>query len=166
MSTILYALLSKKREDSAPQKRQDTEPPGIKTYMDTLAALVPSEILGLHAFAIAFTTTTKTIDGTKTTTIANENFGALQLVFWSCLVLTVLMYVIPRVLNKTWNKLDLGRVFIPPFAFVAWMMLQRPTALDAVVGNFDSTVRTVFAAVLAVGLAFASNSLAHEADQM
>ena len=49
MSTLAYAALTSRRERS-PQGRTESEAsPGVGTYVDTLAALVPAEVLALHA---------------------------------------------------------------------------------------------------------------------
>ena len=44
MSTLAYAALTTKREQSDPKTSTSTSPPGLKTYVDALAALVPAEV--------------------------------------------------------------------------------------------------------------------------
>jgi len=57
MSTLAYAQLTNKRDDAAPGTSETTNAPGVKSYVDALAALVPAEVLTLHALVISATTT-------------------------------------------------------------------------------------------------------------
>ena len=56
MSTLAYAQLTNAREAAPPGTSTTTSKPGIKTYMDAFAALVPAEVLTLHALIISATT--------------------------------------------------------------------------------------------------------------
>jgi len=58
MSTIAYAQMTNAREAAAPGTSTTTGTPGLKTYVDAFAALVPAEVLTLHALLISFTTET------------------------------------------------------------------------------------------------------------
>jgi hypothetical protein len=53
MSTLAYGALTRKREGAEPRHSNREDPPELKGYVDALAALVPAEVLSLHAFAIA-----------------------------------------------------------------------------------------------------------------
>lgn len=57
MSTLAYAQLTTKRDTAQPGTSHTTGQPGMKSYVDALAALVPAETLTLHALIISATTT-------------------------------------------------------------------------------------------------------------
>ena len=63
MSTIAYAQFTTRREAAAPGTSTSASPPGVKTYVDALAALVPAEVLTLHALILSVTTK---VDGNVT----------------------------------------------------------------------------------------------------
>ena len=56
MSTLAYAQLTNARDQALPGTSTTTSKPGIQTYMDAFAALVPAEVLTLHALVISYTT--------------------------------------------------------------------------------------------------------------
>ena len=159
MSTLLYAQLTTKRDSASPGESLSKSPPGLQTYVDALAALVPSEALALHAAIIAVTTKVK--DGITTI----ESPMPLEWAFFALIVLSGCVYTFARLSAKAWDQWDWLRVFIAPSAFVGWMMLQRVTAFDAVAPNLDGAARSVIALLLAVVLGLAANALAYKADQ-
>jgi hypothetical protein len=57
MSTIAYALFTTAREKAQPGTSKNRSSPGVSTYVDTLASLVPSEVLILHGVILSVTTT-------------------------------------------------------------------------------------------------------------
>ena len=89
--------------------------------------------------------------------------GTLRLAFVGLIVLSVALYLVPRF--KTREKLDAGRALIPPIAFVAWTMLQRATAFDAVWPTLGDAPRTVIALFAAAILGMVAARLAKQADQ-
>jgi hypothetical protein len=114
---------------------------------------VPAEILIAHATILAFTTETgKAVPnpagsagaaGEKTPEllVVITNTFALQLAFWSLLVLSLVLYIGGRLTVQQpvenapiprWGRLDYVRMLIPPLSFVAWTMIQKGTAFDAV----------------------------------
>lgn len=159
MSTLAYAQLTTKRDDARPSTSTSTAPPGVKTYVDALAALVPAEVLTLHALVLSVTTKVES-NVTRITEVAT-----LRWAFVGLLVVSVGLYVAPRLLDKKWDRLDLLRMLIPPLAFVGWTMLQRATAFDATFPNTNDAARTVAALFLAVALGAAAAALAYKADQ-
>ena len=161
MSTLVYAQLTTKREESPPGTSMSQSPPGVKTYVDVLAALVPAEVLALHGLILSVTTKT---DGSSTI-ITEPN--TLACAFLGLLLLSIGMYVVPRVLKKKkeWDKLDYFRMLIPPLALIGWTMLQRATAFDAVFPSLNGATRTVIALFLAVILGAGAANLANKADQ-
>ena len=128
-------------------------------YIDALAALVPAEVLALHAVILPATTKTSA----SVTEITAP--GTLSWAFWGLIALSALLYVVPRLLNGKWDASDYIRLVIPPLAFVAWTMLQRSTAFDAVFPGLAEAPRTVAALFIAVILGFLASLMAKKADQ-
>ena len=161
MSTILYSRLTSLRDNAPSKKSTSSAPPGLPNYIDAMAALVPAEVLSLHAIILSFTTKTDKVDGNSVVTIIEPN--VLAGVFWGLILLSVLLYIVPKIAN--WGKYDLARALIPPIAFVTWTMLQKATAFDAVFPNLSSPKRTVIALFVAVVLGLFSVFLAQKADK-
>jgi hypothetical protein len=165
MSTLAFAAFTNKREEAEPGTSSSSNPPGVSTYVDALAALVPAEVLTLHALILPVTTTTAaqattTAAAQVTTTITNA--ATLRWAFAGLILLSIVLYVVPRF--KNWVLLDYVRVAIPPLAFVAWTMLQRSTAFDAIAEWSDAS-RTVAGLFLAVLLGLVAATLARKADE-
>ena len=161
MSTILFSRITKLRDKAPEGKSLTTAPPGMPTYVDAMAALVPAEVLSLHAIILSFTTKTETIDGKSVVTIIDA--GILSGVFYGLILLSIFLYVIPK--SGDWRNLDVIRALIPPIAFITWTMLQKATAFDAVCPGFSSAKRTVIALFVAVVLGVISTYLAKKSDQ-
>jgi hypothetical protein len=167
MSTVVYAHLTSTREAAQPGTSTLTQPPSVSTYVDAMAALVPSEVLTLHAVVLSFTTH---VDKETTTITAPET---LKWSFYGFIVMAIVLYVVSRAVAKKWDQFDFARMFIPAFAFVAWTALQRTTAFDAAFLRFaewpskaeGTALRTVGALFLAVILGMAASYLAYQADQ-
>lgn len=159
MSTLAYAAFTTKREQAAPNTSTSQSPPGVSTYVDAFAALVPAEVLTLHALILPVTT--------RTVNAATEitHPGTLSWAFLGLLLLSVVLYVAPRLVAGKWDRLDYLRTAIPPLAFVGWTMLQRATAFDAVFPNLAEAPRTVGALFLGVVLGLVAVALAYKADQ-
>jgi hypothetical protein len=159
MSTLAYAAFTTNRELAAPGTSKSTSPPGVSTYVDALAALVPAEVLTLHALILSVTT--KTTDGTTQILFPVP----LSRAFYGLVVLSIVLYVVPRLVNAKWDRLDYVRVIIPPLAFLGWTMLQRATAFDAIFPHLGGASRTVLALFLGVLLGIVAGALAYKADQ-
>jgi hypothetical protein len=157
MSTLAYAAFTTNREEAPPGTSSSRNPPGVSTFIDALAALVPAEVLTLHALILPVTTTT----ADKVTTITDA--ATLRWAFGGLIVLSIILYVVPRF--RHWELLDYLRAAIPPLAFVGWTMLQRSTAFDAVVPHMKDAPRTVLALFLSVLLGVVAATLANKADQ-
>lgn len=162
MSTLAYAALTKKREDATPNKSTSAEAPGVGTWVDSLASLVPAEVLALHAVFIAKFTLPSTTPG-GTPVIADD--ASLKVVFYALIGLSMLLYVGARIIARAWDNLDYARVIIPPLAFVGWTMLQTTTAFDAAFPQMKVGLRFVIALVGAVVLGLLAALLAYKADQ-
>jgi hypothetical protein len=164
MSTLVYGALTRKREEAPANTSTSDKPPGLQSYVDALAALVPAEVLALHAVIIDTNTTSKkNAAGQVVTTISNAT--TLKWAFAGLVVLTILLYVFSHSPAR-WDKWDFVRAGIPPIAFVGWAMLQKTTVFDAIAPGLGEGSRFTIALFLAVVLAGASAWLARQADQM
>ncbi|HXY20842.1 MAG TPA: hypothetical protein VEH83_12675 [Gemmatimonadales bacterium] len=161
MSTLLYGALTTRRLRAEPGTSEDVGAPGLGTYVDALAALVPAEVLALHGLILSVTTSTADRDGFPQVTITQP--GTLRWAFGGLILLSVALYLVPRF--RTREKLDIGRALIPPIAFVAWTMLQRATAFDAVWPSLGDAPRTVIALFVAAILGIVAARLAGSADR-
>jgi hypothetical protein len=157
MSTLAYAEFTTKREEAAPGSSSSQNPPGVSTYVDALSALVPAEVLTLHALILSATTK---VD--NATTVISEP-QTLRWAFVGLVVMSIVLYVAPRF--SKWDRLDYLRAAIPPLAFLAWTMLQRSTAFDAVAPALKDAPRTVTGLFLGVVLGLVAAALANKADQ-
>jgi hypothetical protein len=171
MSTLGYAQLTNARETSPPGTSTTTGNPGIRTYVDAFAALVPAEVLTLHALVISVTTETtqkaaSAGEGkTETvTTILPNATETLEVAFWVLVIMSIALYVAPRYFGGKWDKFDWARVAIAPLAFLGWTMLQRATAFDAAFPDVNSISRTVSALFLGAVLGAVTAGLAMKAD--
>src|ERR1051325_5900186 len=98
MSTLAFAEFTTKREEAAPGSRSSQNPPGVSTFVDALAALVPAEVLTLHAIILSVTTKADN----ATTTITDP--VTLQWAFAGLIVVSIVLYVVPRF--RKWDSLD------------------------------------------------------------
>jgi hypothetical protein len=175
LSTIAYARLTRRREEAKPPTMETNERAangqnqttsdsvtGLGTYVDAVAALVPAEVLGLHAAIISFTT--KTEPGTLVTEITAPR--ALSFAFWGLIVLSVLLYVFGHIgSSRKWDRLDWLRLLIPPIAFVCWTLLQKTTAFDAQFSQFQGPGRFILGLFVAVVLGLCASILATKANE-
>jgi hypothetical protein len=155
--------------EAAPANEPDTS-----SWVDAAAALVPVEVLGLHALAISLWTTSKEVtvpprlgetEATThvVTTMTNET--NLQIAFWALIALAVVIFVGGKLSNGSLNNGDFIRVFIPPLAFVAWTMLQPGTAFYAVFHHLDQGIRIFGAAFAVVILGYVAKWMGDKATE-
>jgi hypothetical protein len=164
MSTLAYAAMTRKREQAEPGTSTTTGAPGVSTYVDALAALVPAEALTAHAAILTFTTDTVTnANGRAIITVTDP--GTLVWVFYALIVVSMVLYAVGRLMAKEWDRLDWLRMLIPPLAFVGWTMLQKATAFDAVAPHFQQAGRSATAIIGAILLGLIAAALAYRADQ-
>ena len=161
MSTLVYAGLTRRRKEAPRRTSTNETPPGLKTYADALTALVPAEVLGLHALALALFTQTRD-DGRDQTIWAITERASLQVAFFVLIAVAIILYVIGA--RDVWENMDYFRVCIPPLAFVGWTMIQDNTAFDALV-DWHSQLRFFIPALAAVLLAALAAGLARKADE-
>jgi hypothetical protein len=163
MSTFAYGVLTKGRVAAAKDK--SVPPPNVSTYVDMVLALVPAEVLALHGTILTLTTKTGQDSAGNPTTEIQEP----RVLFWSffgLLGLSVVLYL-AGIVHKKMEWRDIFRAIIPPCAFVAWTMLQRATAFDALGLQLRDVPRSVIGMFAAVLLLTASKILAPKtpADQ-
>lgn len=163
MSTWVYATLTKRRLQGPSAISKSISLPDVSTYLDMVTALVPAEVLALHSTILSLTTKTELDrEGNLITTITEP--GTLRWAFWGLIFASIVLSILPRLPIK--DLLDYFRILIPPAAFVAWAMLQKVTAFDAVFSpklkGVDRTVIALFGAVLLGALA---KVLADKADK-
>lgn len=165
MSTYAYAALTDKRLKATAGTSSANAPPGVQTFVDALAALVPAEVLVAHGVILGYVTTTDSKVTPPVTTITNPT--ALQIGFWGLLVLAIAIYVGVRLVNSTcpWTRWDFIRMTIPALAFVAWTMIQKTTAFDVVLPSLDAGVRGVVAVLAAIALGLVAGWLGYKADK-
>ena len=176
MSTVAFGALTTRREKSDSGTSKTDQPPGLNSYIDILAALVPAEVLAIHAIIIAAVTTTNPGRQTQIT-----QPGTLRLAFRLLAGLAAVLFVLGRrpaptpaaVLQQSgtsvprWQHLewqDLIRVLIPPAAFVGWTMLEPTSAWNVVVPDMSTGTRTLIALVGAVLLAAVTKAMASHSD--
>ena len=181
MSSLVYGALTRTREDAPPPQpaeRGKSAIDGVKGYVDAVAALIPAEVLAFHALALQLTTetveaktesTVPAAEGKELETKASEAVTAitdpalLKLVFYALLVAAPLLYALAH--RGAWEKLDWIRMLIPAGAFLAWTMLQKSTAFDAIAPGFGDDPRFLLGAGIAIVLGLAARELAFKADQ-
>lgn len=162
MSTLLYAAMTHRRQEAEATKSTKEQPPGVGTYVDALAALVPAEVLSVHAALLTFTTGTEAgADGKAVVTITEPR--TLAWAFWALLVLSVVIYVAAPGKMRRW---DWARALVAPLAFVGWTMLQKATAFDAVWPELAAAPRNAIAVIGAVVLGLVASNLADKADAL
>jgi hypothetical protein len=175
MSTVAFGALTTRREASDSGKSTSAQPPGLNSYVDTLAALVPAEVLAIHMLVMSIVTTT---DSQGRTTLADA--ATLRVAFWLLIGLSAVLYVLgrrpvptPAQLRKTsdaapfwqrWEWQDWIRLLIPPAAFVGWTMLEPVSAWTAVAPHTSIEMRVLIATVTAVMLAAVTKALVSHAD--
>lgn len=160
MSAYAYGALMRRGVEE--QRRADRlgadesgKPAAEQTPQEKMAnavsALIPADVLTLHALVVSLTTST---DSAGTTTITQERF--LGGMFIMLLVVTAVVYLVGRGRGE-WTPADWVRLAIPLLAFVAWTALLGTSALTPWISllarsgvAIPSFVLVVAAAVLGV----------------
>jgi hypothetical protein len=168
MSSILYGAMVAKREAAQPNESTDKEPPGVSSYLDSLAALVPAEVLALHAVILGFCTT-KAAGSNGVAEITEPD--TLKWAFWALLILSSLLFLFGRQQSagadtKTApTKTTLIQALIPPAAFVAWTMLLPASAFDTVDSGLAVGARDTIAVIAAVVLGVVAVRLGYKLNK-
>jgi hypothetical protein len=109
MSSFGYGYVTAKRVAAPAGRSQTTAIPGMSTYIDTLAALVPAEALALYAAVVAPNVINTVSVSGKTATVVSDS----TLLGWSCaglLILSAGLYIAGRVKAKL-TLWDIPRAF-------------------------------------------------------
>jgi hypothetical protein len=182
VSTLLYAALTKQREWApAHTSKGQGEPvtvavgattdeknaaaaagkPGVSSFVDAMAALVPAEVLLAHGLLIELGTSTKNgTDGKTVTTITHPE--ALKTFFVILLITSLGLYVIGHA--GSWQGIDFLRMLFPPLAFAAWTMLQKATMFDPWAPGWSAITRLGTALVIALLVGASAKVLADRDD--
>jgi hypothetical protein len=174
MSTLVYGALTRKREEAKPgtslaskaaTATNGASPPGLNTYIDALAALVPAEVLGAHAVLLPYFTTEITTDTNEIATKLSDNAAAvLPWVFLALIALSIILYWFGHTGQRRDNW-DWLRMLIPPAAFIGWAMLQPLSMFDAVAPAWEQGIRIAVAVIGGLMLGLLAASLAKRADE-
>ncbi|MDQ3724469.1 MAG: hypothetical protein M3335_01030 [Actinomycetota bacterium] len=183
MSCIVYGALTAQREAAPKGTSKDSEAPGFGSYVDVVAALVPAEILAANAVLLPLMAETKA-DSTGQAVTTVHDPSNLELVFWLSIAFSIALYVIgdrarariaarkseevagsgQRVGVISWDAWNTLRALIPAGAYVAWTMLQKSTAFDAVSPDMAEAQRMVIAVFGAIALGAIAKALSDKAD--
>jgi hypothetical protein len=164
LSSIVYGAVTRKRLEGTEEGKSRTEsPPGLRSYVDAMAALVPAEVLAAHATIMAIATDTR-VDTDGTSTIVMTSPNSLKVAGVGLAAISIMLYWLG--LQRKPEVWDWARMLIPPLAFTAWLLLQKPTAIDAFLGGInDDALRYTIALLTAVVLAALAWWLARQADK-
>ena len=172
MSTFLYGVRTRERERGLTALTEGGPAPGAGSpWVDTVAALVPAEVLAIHALALSgWSDTIPGCDGAAAgpdcaadgPVTAITNAGSLQITFFALIALCALLFALGK--KSDWKPADGIRLFIPSAAFVVWTMAMPGSAFDAVVNHMDGTARAVIAGIAALLLVGVAKRLADEAE--
>lgn len=98
MGTVMYAAVTTKRLQSPTGESTKGSAPGLSTYVDAMAGLVPAEVLAAHAVIISYATSSTSKAGHEITRI--DNRGALQVSFYALIVISAGLYLGTRALSQ------------------------------------------------------------------
>lgn len=92
-----------------------------------------------------------------------------HLLEWSCaglVALSAALYLVGRYRgNAKLTRWDALKIFIPPAAFMAWMLVQNPGVFDLWWPGSSTGVHSVIAAFAAVVLGLLASALGYQVDQ-
>jgi len=163
VSAFAAGVIAAKREAAPAGQSTSTSPPGVGMYLDALTGLLPAEALSLHAVILGFTTRTTTAAPTKVSVISEPT--TLKWAFWGLIVLCPILFLAGRKAGNgpgrgTW--ITIVQCLIPAAAFVAWTMLQKTTAFDAVDGALATGARDTIAVFAAVVLGLVASACGYK----
>ncbi len=174
MSTLLYGAVTAQRRATESGESKNEKAPGLGTYVDTVAALVPAEILAANAALLPIMSSTAEVNGEPVTTITDP--GTLKVVFWLSIVFSIFLFVVAdrsrakKAAAKDgkpvagWSRWDCLRALIPAGSYVAWVMLQPSTSFDAIAPSMEEALRLTLAVFGAIALGVIAKGLGDKAD--
>lgn len=165
MSSVVYGALSRKRLEETPHESVREGAPGLRTYVDSLTALIPAEALIVLQTLLPSVSERSTTEAASTVAITDT--AAAQLLFWGLLVLSVAMYVAGRARSFkpgsiTWP--DVARALIPPTALFGWLLVEHPELTRVAGVELSNGMRTVSTAFGAAALGTIASLLGIQAD--
>jgi hypothetical protein len=179
MSSFVYGAVSRKREQADERRSTQDQPPGLRSYVDAVAALVPAEVLVLHTAIMSGAARTahhqvttghghhhKTHEVVQTT--FTETGTHWDYIFAGLCLFSAFLYAAGHLQGPDWKKhanwVDLLRVLIPPAAFVVWTIGQKGSMFYAIHSGLSTADRLAIVgigggvlAVLAGGSAVKEN---------
>lgn len=175
MSSFLYGSLERKRTEAPAGTSTTASSPGVRTYADSLAALVPAEALALYAVLLQAFSDQTTPEGDATAELLTiTDPTAATWAVYGCLVLSSFLFLSGKYRvggGKSFDLLDVARAVIPPLAFLGWLMLTSPlvvrtAAADAwIIGDASDALLQVIALLSAGFLGVLAAFLGYKADQ-
>jgi hypothetical protein len=138
VSTILYGRLVSRREVAIRDATEDPTKKAAEELAQLVAALVPAEVLTIHAAILAGATETGA-DGSTAVTKPEVLKWSLVILGGTC----VLLYLIGKVGFLTTatgdglQRLDALRMVIPALAFGAWTCLTGTSAMTPWAGDIE-----------------------------
>ncbi len=157
MSSLAYGALTRKRKEAAGGTSTEENAPGVKTYVDALAALVPAEVIAVHAIVIGYAVEVE--EGSSTISAPEQ----LAFFFWLLVLLAPVFFLAGlQQMPKGW---DWVRLLIPAVAFFGWTLLQPLTAFDGVAPQFNPDWRWAIGLAIALVLGLVAGALGMVADR-
>lgn len=163
MSSFVYGLITSKRAAAEPGESHKSKPPAMGTYIDTVSALVPAEALALYSGVVIPNVTRVTTAYGKTATVISYP----RLLGWSCiglLALSTILYLLGRYESAKLTLWDIPRSLIPPAAFAAWILVERPSVFDIWWAGSSIEERVIITAFAAVLLGILAKVLGYQVD--
>lgn len=163
MSAYLYGRVRRAQAagGAVPLAGQDNK------LIEGLVALIPADILALHALVLAATTKTVPGDGSPASPAAVQVIGrsALQWSLPTLAGLAVALFVLGHLkASETpafkWETLDFLRMFLPALAFMAWALLTGTSAATPWVERLSKGYITLIGGTVAVLVLALATSLA------
>jgi hypothetical protein len=180
MSAFVSGMINAQREAAPEATSKDKEAPGFGSYVDIVAALVPAEVLAANA--VLLPVMTSTTESSSVTTITEP--GTLEVVFWLSIAFSILLYFFGdrsrakkaaqtaeekaapglKVEVIPWGGWNYLKALIPAGAYVAWTMLQKSTAFDAIAPGMSEALRLTIAVFGALALGVIAKMFSDQAD--
>jgi hypothetical protein len=167
MSAFLYGALTAKREKTQGDTTR-TAPPGFKTSVDALVALVPADVVAA-SLALTPIASNSTRSSQHTDVVTTVNHGDLKVTFFVLVALGPGLYLLGHTKGlrdwSTLSKADILRMLIPAGAFVGWSAAQHPSTLfDAAISISDG-MKALVIVVGGIVLAAFAHGLGLRADR-
>ena len=156
MSALLYGFAIKRREAAQPAMTAFFQEPGpmadharatdsTNAIVTAIAALVPADVIAVHAFVLGLATK---VGDDGSTAITEPD--ALRVTFVALPIVAALLFLIGRGVAD-WTRRDWIRLVIPPAAFIIWTGILGTSALTPWIMTFHWSTSIVAAIAAACG---------------